>query len=259
MNAVSTRGGMTPLLQAIAYDQNYMIDRLLASGASAKQDPRYMFDKAASILGGATPLRYALMGNDLRLIQRLFMHGASIEERYAWGQTPLMAAASSSPEIFAELLRRGADPNAVNYQGKTVLLHIVEESPVNNIILRLALEAGARQKATGNLVSPLLVVVYHGDPDSVHLLLTHGANPNERYRLDSGRMPMMFSQGLRLIVGNGGTPLMVAAELGHASVTRTLLASGANREISINADGKRLTALGIARARGNSLVEGILE
>ena len=53
---------------------------------------------------------------------------------------------------------------------------------------------------------------------------------------------------------NGGTALMLAASMGHASVARELVMAGANPEASIMVHGKKVSALSIAEESGSTLL-----
>jgi len=260
VNAVDQVNGMTPLLRAIAWDNQYMIDQLLDAGATARQDPRFLFGEGGGFFGGSSPLLYAIMGDDLDLIHRLFKHGASVDERYAWKQTPLMWAAKESPNTFQVLIDYGADPNAIDEHGESVLHHILEQSPIGLYMLKIALEAGADpDPELGMSISPLLGATYVGNPGAVKLLLHYGAQVDRTYAVRSGDIPMVYSEEVRQIVMNQGTALMVAAQLGHASVAKLLIAYGADIGHRISIKGEELTASSIACNAGHNLVCNILK
>ena len=246
----------SPLVQAILWENQYMIDRLLEAGASARQDPK----SAGDFIIFGTALVYAIMKDDPDLIRRLFKHGASVDERYAWNKTTLMIAAEEYPEAFQILLEFGADPNAVDDNGQSVLHHILEEPPIDTSILHLSLEAGADPNAeTGISATPLLIAVYLGDPGAVKLLLAYKAQLDRTYAMDQGEVPIVFPEEVRRIVMNEGTALMVAAQLGHASVAEILLIYGADKDQKIVIDGTQFRAADFACDAGHDLVCNMLK
>ena len=260
INAADREDGMTPLLRAIAHDHQYMIYRLLDAGASARQDPKFTFGEAGGFLAGTSPLLYAIMGDNTDLIRRLFKHGASVNERYTWGQTPLMEAAGESPEMFQVLIEYGDDPNAVDDHGDSVIHHILKQTPINPSILRIALEVGADPNPdTGIPVTPLLGAVYVGDPIAVRLLLEHGAELELRYSISPNRIPIVYPPELRQIVMNDGTALMVAAQMGHASVVEVLIEYGAHEDQKVLVEGVEFRASDLACNAGHDLVCNMLK
>jgi ankyrin repeat protein len=252
VNAANQTDGMTPLVRAIAWDHQHMINRLLDAGASARQDPneRGIF--------GSSPLQYAVIGDDPDLIRRLFKHGASVDELYARKETPLMLAASKSREVFQVLIEYGTDPNAVDENGKSVLHHILEP-PIDTVILHLALEAGADPNSEAGIpITPLLEAVYIGDPGAVKQLLDYGARLDRTYAVSQSKIPMDFSQDVRRIIMNEGTALMVAAQLGHASVAKILLIYGADEDQKIAIGDTQFRASDLGCSAGHDLVCNML-
>ncbi len=200
------------------------------------------------------------MKDDPDLILRLCKQVASVDELYAWNQTPLMQSADESPETFQILLEFGADPNAVDDDGQSVLHHILEEPPIDTSILHLALEAGADPNAETDIsVTPLLWAVYVGDPGAVKQLLDYGARLDRTYAMDQGGVPIAFPEEVVRIVMNGGTALMVAAQLGHASVAKLLLIYEADEDQKIAIGGAQFRASDIACNAGHDLVCDMLK
>ena len=235
---IADANGMTPLVRAIAHGRESMIDALLAKGATAEQS-----DTFRDSSWGGTPLQYALMleDADLVLVKRLFDAGASVNERYMPGRTPLMEAVSAPPEVFAYLLQRGADPNAVDEYGRSVMTHFVGKEPVNIANLRALLRAGARVNWAGNELSPILGMVWTGNAEAVSVLIEAGAEVDIPLHLSDEQMPMVWGDQERNIARNGGTLLMMSVALGHAAVARELVRAGADRKRSIRVGGKTIT------------------
>ena len=262
VNASSEDDGMSPLLRAIAHKEKKIIDDLLDAGADPKQDSRFSGGisegKGSSIFAGASPLSYAVGFDDPALVKRLLKLGASPNEIYSWHQTPLMKAKAANPEIFSTLINAGTNIMAVDDWGQTVLHHIVEAKPIQLDNLRLALKAGADPNPSVIPTTPLLLAVYLGNAKAVELLAMAGANLNEHYSIEAEKMPTAFNNETRRIIMNGGTPLILAAQLGNASVVEVLLRHGADKEAYITLKNKRITVMDIAKDADNQLVMKLL-
>ena len=171
----------------------------------------------------------------------------------------MWAAKKESSETFQILLEFGADPNAVDENGLSVLHHILEP-PINTSILQLALEAGADPDSEASTpVTPLLGAVYMGNPGAVKLLLHHGAQVDRTYVIKQSKIPFVFTEEVRQIIKNEGTALMVAAELGHASVAKLLLIYEADEDQKIAIGGEEIRASDIACNAGHDLVCNMLK
>ena len=108
----------------------------------------------------------------------------------------------------------------------------------------------------------LAAVAYDDFPETVRLLLRHGACVNDRNAKGQTALHVATSRGClpnvrRLLENNadpnaeddnGTTPLHVSVQLGHESVTRALLEHGANADFVNPKSG--VTPLDIAIARG---------
>ena len=203
---------------------------------------------------------YAIMGNDGPLVGRLFEHGAAVTERYWQGNTPLIVASTSGDaKVFESLLRRGTDPNAMNDYGESVLDSLVKGEKGDPAKVRLLL-AAQRAANPRSVPTPhaLMMAVFSGNPEMVSALLEFGSNPNARYALKSGGIPIGFSEAARAVVSSDGTPLMLAAALGHAGAARALLDRGADKALAITFKGQQARALDIARSEGQTLVVALL-
>lgn len=112
--------------------------------------------------------------------------GADIELRNARGRTPLLSAAwgldsGTSMEYrrrtFELLLARGADIQAADEEGKTVLHYTLEAARVAPEFVRVVLEHGADPNAlTEYGASPLMRAARSVHLPSIELLLEHGAD-----------------------------------------------------------------------------------
>lgn len=148
------------------------------------------------------------------------------------------AIVQDNTSAVAELLKRGADPDLPAPDGTTALVLATRRGAANTVklllekgvqpeeqaliwaaflgrtaILQMLLDHGARaEPASGQ--SPLFFATTAGHPEAAKLLLSHGADPNEKDR-----------NGWE---GRGFTVLMAAAAGGRVQVIRTLLDAGAN-------------------------------
>lgn len=106
--SVQTADGMPLLHLAAGHTQSVeIIDFLLDLGFSADEKDDF----------GLTPLHYAAKDSkNLEIIERLIEFTSDIDSRNNLGWTPLhFAAFANTPNVAKILLKKGADPNAENY------------------------------------------------------------------------------------------------------------------------------------------------
>ena len=106
--------GRVPMFVALAEHQPEVARRL----AEADTDP------SALTVDGSTLLMAAARAEDIELVRWALDHGTDVnairpEENNATAM--IIAARKGNPEIVSLLLARGADPDAVNHNGKTAL------------------------------------------------------------------------------------------------------------------------------------------
>jgi hypothetical protein len=125
-------------LQVAAETRGAMLRLLIRHGAGVNERLRE----------GNTPLVDAVYHGNLGLIRVLLEEGAPVDGRGAGGQTPLIAAAKAwftfpvwRPQVLTALLDAGANPNARDDAGRTVLHHAVQYN--HKPLLRLLVERGA--------------------------------------------------------------------------------------------------------------------
>ena len=180
----------------------------------------------------------------------------------------LESARSGDSRGVQEALRAGADPNAMDRYGGTVLTLLAERRD-GAPSLKAALDAGAtvdRLNRVGQ--SALMVACSHGYLPSIRVLLRAGANPN---RLNSNdETPLTYAivwghkRAVETLLAEGArpnhprtpwTPLMYAAFEGDPTILRVLLRFGANPLLR---DRWRRTPADIARFKGHDRIERLL-
>lgn len=122
INAVD-KGGRTALFEAADQDNSQVVRLLLDRAADLNIRDRW----------GRTALFGAAAWHKPQNVRLLLDHGADVNVRSYCGDTPLMGAAWPWPsdteavETLTLLLSHGADVNAVDQQGKTALIHLLED------------------------------------------------------------------------------------------------------------------------------------
>ena len=166
------------------------------------------------------------------------------------GQTLLTAALIGHHlDTVHLLLQAGASPNVPNITGERPLTLALQLRCVS--IVQCLLEAGANPNHHGSFetMTPLQYACYHGDHESLRLLLNHGANPNasvfgsnydmynplrlalhqadESKRHEVTNILLDHGADVNLHDAYGNTPLSAAASMGDMTMVRRLLAVGA--------------------------------
>ena len=163
-----SKGGFTALLFAAQQGNLESTEILLSAGADLNEPAP----------DGITPLLVAVESGHARLASFLLDKGAHVDASAA-GRTALHAAVQAArPDIAAELLARGADPNA-------------------RLTRRLPRVAGELAGGPGSMIgaTPFWLAAKFADVGLMRLLVEKGADP-------------------RLAAKDGTTPLMVAAGIG---------------------------------------------
>src|SRR5579862_3794639 len=152
---------------------------------------------------GATPLHWAAHWNDLTTADRLIHEGADVNAANEYGVTPLsLACTNGSAAMVEKLLTAGAKPSE----------------------------------------PALMTCSWTGNPETVKLLLTHGADANakepnrgqsalmwavDQKHLDAARTLIEHGADVNVHSKNGFTPLLFAAKQGDIETVRMLLKAGA--------------------------------
>ncbi len=140
----------------------------------------------------------AITHNDVHLVRAHIANGADVNEvSESTGTRPLHYATwQGRPEIVAELLKAGADPNArteprIWLRDRGAALHHAADGGNVEIVIAL-LRAGADPNARDDSGwTPLHYAAFDGHADIVTRLLDAGADPNARDV--KGRTPLMIN------------------------------------------------------------------
>ena len=233
------------LLRAVGRGHEPLTRLLLAEGA----------DVNVASDGEILPLhRAAEQGRD-QIVQILLDHGASTEKRDKFKRTPIFAAAQRNHrKTLRLLLQAGADVNVRDENNQNVLLRLASEASEKSIkwgteIIEILLNTSIDLEATdaeGRTV--LLWAAATGKERMIHLLLTRspGAKANVHATNNRGKTALHLAAEskterlalVEILLDNdanvsarsdgGWTPLLNAAERGHANIVSLLLRSGAN-------------------------------
>lgn len=170
--------------------------------------------------------------------------------------TPLIEALlENNLDVVENLLRRGADPNQTDFEGRTPLMLAAQLGNLDmiNALLRARANVNA-QDSSGN--SALIFATTQGNSALMRTLLEHGADP---FMPDNrGMIPLNYallnnySNIISLLINikdySGKTLLIRAVEIGDVPLAQMLLARGADWRLKNN-EGK--TAYDIALETGN--------
>jgi ankyrin repeat protein len=204
--AASAINGMTPLAAAVAGRREALVALLLERGAAVDQ----------RLPGEATALMIAAVQGYPEIAEQLLDAGADANAVDARGHSPLHAASQFGFEqndslrarrLFDVLLKRKADPNLADAEGKTALLllvgaHLRPGSPCDathiGALLPVLLDAGAQiEHADQRGVTALHACAMHALLPPARLLLARGA---DRHAADAfGRTAADVARHLGLI------------------------------------------------------------
>jgi ankyrin repeat protein len=165
-------GGSTPLIEAAKIDDGEALEALLAAGGRVD----------AKDNGGADALAAAALAGHLRNVRRLIAAGAGVNALVTANRfTPLMYATwRQDPELVSTLLKAGADPNAQDALGDSVLMWSAFSDYADPECTRLLIEAGAKVDTRNQAgESAMSWARRRGETAVVRLLAEHGAVPSE--------------------------------------------------------------------------------
>ena len=184
-----------------------------------------------------------------------------INSQNDWGYTALMfAVMEENIPLIKNLLGAGADPNAKNNGGVSILMKWVEDydcTSSNMNIIKILLGAGVNLNAKDNKGNTVLF--FANDDNIIKILLGAGANPNIKNKEGQTALFFVWSEKvIEVLLGaginpnvkdnKGRTALMVGAEKEKNSSVKNLLDAGADPNIQ---DVYGFSALMIAAHNGD--------
>uniref|UniRef100_A0ABD2XML8 PRANC domain-containing protein n=1 Tax=Trichogramma kaykai TaxID=54128 RepID=A0ABD2XML8_9HYME len=262
------KSGNTPLLLALEYHKNMLVELLLRRGA----------DQCSANNVGETPLHLICMydedDEDDELVKMFFeiwderQQTAQINTRDKSGNTPLLLALKYHKNKLVELLlRRGADQCSANNVGETPL-HLIcmyDEDDEDDELVEMFFEIWDERQQTAQIDprdksgnTPLLLALEYHKNMLVELLLRRGADQCSANNVgetplhlicmydeddeDDELVEMFFEiwderqQTVRVDVQDekGNTPLHGAVDCGNKKVVEKLLRRGANANSAAN-------------------------
>lgn len=220
-----------------------------AAGAGSGDIVKLLLDAKASVntkdKKGMTALMLAGASYGAAVARVLIRAGASVNERDEKGWTALMHAApryynDSGVEFVNVLIAAGAEVNTADAEGLTALM--LASRWYDEGVIRALLAAGASVNAKdGKGQTALMYAFQNVGQTDVSLFTRAGASVNER---DAKRWtPLMYAAfkyfadvemktlidagaDVSAVNDEGQTPLMLAAQAGHARAVRMLLENG---------------------------------
>ena len=200
IDATEPQGGQTALMRAVAEKRSDIVRLLIERGANVNTRSK----------GDFSPLLFAAQQNDLESARVLLTAGAEIDTSSPDASPLLLAASAGFHELEVLLLDKGANPNAVDFNGYTALHYA-------------ALRRNSQEVAKA--------------------LLQRGSNPNAQVWKQPGqgqRIPIVavpfITSDARVVrdgtkggtVAIGATPFWLAAQEGNAPMMHLLAAAGAD-------------------------------
>ncbi len=199
--------GATALHLAIAFDNNELMEQLIAAGASTSIANRK----------GDTPLMLAIRQAPGSTVTRLLALDASLDN-VDGDETPMSLALSRGDvALIGSLVDLGAKLDVPLPSGDLPLLAAVRMN--NPELVEVLLERGARPDTTAQEEYPLELALLNGNSTIAAQLLGSGANPNR-----------VFARYSSSVFGTAvpRTPLSIAVQANSLPLTRLLLDRGAD-------------------------------
>ena len=160
--------GVSPLHLAVRKNAFNLVDHLFRYGADINIEDKY----------NQTPLFDAIQENNAQMIRFLIDNNAYIDLQNQEGRTPLMVATfkKERQEALCELIKAGANVNATDFNGRTALMHAINNN--NGAMMDILLKAGAEfNNAYGlDFVTPLMLCAKRGNREGLRVLISRGAD-----------------------------------------------------------------------------------
>ncbi|OHE90617.1 hypothetical protein CORC01_14082 [Colletotrichum orchidophilum] len=177
-------------------------------------------DVDAKDKAGITALHRAIDRGQGNVVKLLLKKGVDIEAKDEWGDTPLHSAFKrGKEEVVKLLLKKGVNIEAKDNKGETPLHKAVKrgEEEVVKLLLKKGVDIEAKDEAG---TTPLHRAIEKEKEEVVKLLLKNGADIEAE-----GRLPRYISDEPYQL-----SPLHWAAGIGHANISRMLVAKMARTD-----------------------------
>jgi len=193
---------------------------------------------------GTTALHWAAYNGNLALVERLIAAGADVKAANEFGSTPLAEAATvGDVGIIAALVDAGAPVDAAGADGQTALMVVARSSNTAAAEVLIAGGADVNARELWREQTALMWAAAQNQPAMVDLLVANGADVNARSAVNDWPR-QVTGEPRRMYRPFGGlTPLLFAAREGCLECARSLLAAGANVNLT---DPKGVTPLFLA-------------
>lgn len=189
----------TPLTLATDQGHNAAIEQLLDAGS----DINFSNDNNS-------PLNEAILRGHIETVRLLLSRGADSNKPDDLSLLPLLIAVKDA-QLVDTLLAAGADPQLRHGSGATAIHFAARGGHADSIgsLIRAGVDVDIAENTEQTCArNPLYHAVQSQHEDAARILLYYGADPNRTFE-------------------NEWTPIMLAAETGHAGITRALLDAGA--------------------------------
>jgi uncharacterized protein len=229
----------TPLIRAINQQDTDTALSLIEAGANVNE----------AEVNGTTPLHWAAHHGNLAIVQRLLRAEANINQANDYGSTPIYEAVFQGDQaVVKALLDAGADVDSPNSHGQTNLM--VAARTENVALARLLLDRGANVNAreTRANQTALMWAVAKNNVAMTELLLEHGADPNAQSIMHDWDRRVTSEPRVKYQPTGGFTPLLFAARENCQACVVSLLAHGADIDMT---DPDGTTALNLAIQNGH--------
>ncbi len=208
----------------------------------------------------------AIMKNDLNEIKRLVIEekvDVNETKTIINGGTPLMIAARiNGKEVTELLIEHGADVNAFDNDGWSVLMFAIENKATKTA--ELLIQQGANVNATTKSgMTPLMIAARKDEKDIAELLIKNGSNVNaidkdgwsplmhtaSKNSLKTSELLLKYGADVNAFDNDGWSALMISASEDTKDIAEMLIRHGAHINVT---DNEGRTALMFA-AENNSI------